>query len=188
MDRAALLHPVQPRHDLDFYATPSWCADIGAVIATPSGVSTVLDPCAGDGALLDAIRRRNPNLTALGIELDPIRAAACGATVGDALSAEWNHDWPTADCVLMNPPFNAWQPFVDRAMSRDYWRVVVLLRMGALAGQKRREWWRRIADSHGVRVHILSRRPSFTGGGTDGCDYCWVSISRHMHEEGIRWV
>ena len=169
----------------DFYRTPDWCADIGARIALQHG-ATVLDPCAGDGSLMQAVAQAGGE--PLGIELDEVRAKQAGAQHADALNVEW----PRASVVLMNPPFNLWQPFVQKALGRvsaiDPTAVVVLLRMGALAGQRRRDWWRAVGDCWGVTVHVLSKRPSFTGRGTDGADYCWLELSRDRAQTGVRWV
>jgi hypothetical protein len=167
----------------DAYMTPPWCADIGARIATPDGTTCVLDPCAGEGALLDAVLRRKP-VGVHGIELDHGRAGPRGYTCGDALTLPW----PRCDSVLMNPPFSLWQPFVEMALIHAPSRVVVLLRLGALAGQKRAAFWKGAAENWGITVHVLSKRPSFTGGGNDSSDYAWVRFSKRLDQEGVRWV
>jgi hypothetical protein len=173
------------RHPDDYYRTPDWCAAVGAHIALQHG-TTVLDPCAGDGSLMQAVRRAGGD--PLGIEIDEHRAAIAGATNADALSTPWQR----ASVVLMNPPFKLWQPFVERALtgplSLDPSAVVVLLRMGALAGQRRRDWWRAVGDRWGVTLHVLSKRPSFTGNGTDRTDYAWVELSSDRAHGGVEWV
>ncbi len=186
MSDLSLLHtyPTGGRREADFYRTPDWCADIGARIATPDGTGCVLDPCAGDGALLDAVARRSVTIERLGIELDDVRAKASRSVCGDALAMPW----PRCDSVLMNPPFSLWQVFTEKALDHGPSRVVVLLRLGALAGQKRTGFWRGAAESWGITVHVLSRRPSFTGGGNDSSDYAWVRFSRRLDQEGVRWV
>lgn len=167
----------------DFYRTPDWCADIGTRIALQHG-GHVLDPCAGDGSLMRAVERAGG--VALGMEIDEVRANSSGSTFCDALCS--GAEWPNVPAILMNPPFSLWQPFVERALQKRAFAVIALLRLGALAGQKRRDWWRRVADSHGVTVHVLSKRPSFTGKGTDGTDYAWVEISRDRSRIGVEWV
>ena len=155
----------------DFYRTPDWCADIGARIACTYG-GAVLDPCAGDGSLMRAVERLDRQ--AFGIELDQVRADAAGCVCADA----FERDWAECGVILMNPPFRLWQPFVQKAKEHGgVGGIVVLLRLGALAGQKRQPWWRAARASWGVTVHVLSRRPSFTGKGTDGADYAWVEFS-----------
>lgn len=165
----------------DYYSTPDWCADIGARIARQHG-PIALDPCAGTGALMRAVERAGG--AALGLELDTDRARAAGAVQGNALHVAWPH----CQVIIMNPPFCDWQPFVQRALTANPSGVVVLLRLGALAGQRRRDWWRSVADRHGVTVHVLSRRPSFTRRGTDYADYCWLELSRNRNQTGVVWT
>ena len=173
------------RHADDYYVTPDWAADIGAGIALLPTVSVVLDPCAGDGALLRAVQRWRPGSVVRGLELDAGRAELSGAQCCDAL--DQGLAWPDADAIIANPPFRRWQAFVDRALAHPAQIVVVLLRLGALAGQRRRDWWRSVALQRGVTVHVLSRRPSFTGGGTDSSDYAWISLSRDRSRGGVVW-
>lgn len=61
------------RRPLDFYPTPSWV--VGALLARhPLRPGTrILDPSAGDGAILDVLRAEGAETS--GIELDPQRAA-----------------------------------------------------------------------------------------------------------------
>ena len=173
------------RHKDDYYRTPDWCADDGARLArhwSPRR-GPVLDPCAGDGALLRACERFG--MLTSGIELDPERAWAAECGAGDALGPG---SWPRADVVLMNPPFKLWQEFIARALSEYDGDVpiVVLLRLAALAGQKRRDWWLGIKRERGLSVHVLSKRPSFTGGATDSADYAWIVIGTGVSE--IDWI
>lgn len=169
----------------DHYVTPPEVADVGARLALDGRRGrVVLDPCAGTGALLDAVRRQDSTAVVGGFELDPARAAAAALACGNALEI----DWPAAHAVLMNPPFSAWEAFVRKAVDLRYSRVVVLLRLGALAGVGRFPFWAGIAATHGVGVTVLSRRPSFTGGGTDSQDYGWITLTRGAREASwIRW-
>lgn len=124
--------------------------------------------------------------TASGIEIDMVRATAAQCECADAMHPD--AVWPTADVILMNPPFSLWQQFTERALTKGTLAVVVLLRLGALAGQKRRGWWRAASGHLGITVHVLSKRPSFTGKGTDGADYAWVELSRDKKRSGVTWV
>lgn len=175
------------RHADDFYATPDWCADLGAGIALRPDSLVVLDPCAGDGSLMRAVQRCRPGLVrTLGLELDSGRAELSGAQCCDALDP--NITWPDADAILMNPPFRRWQEFVDRALAHRARVVVVLLRLGSLASQGRRAWWQQVGEQRGVEVHVLSRRPSFTGGKTDATDYAWIALLRNRARNGVYWL
>lgn len=100
----------------DYYATPAWCtlAILRHLPLRPK--QRAFDPCAGDGAILRAIRSLYPMSVEIdGIELDEGRAKAAGVRQGDALAIE---DWGKPDLVLTNPPFSASMQFVEASLAR----------------------------------------------------------------------
>ena len=48
----------------------------------------------------------------------------------------------------------------------------MLLRLNYLGSITRHEWWK---SSPPIAIHVLSKRPSFTGTGTDATDYGWFA-------------
>lgn len=160
------------REPEDFYRTPAW---VTRAILPHLGInegSVVLDPCCGDGAILDVIESAHPKALRFGIELDGDRAARARArhTVEqrDALDvAPWafrfqqsfpNAAYPTV--VVTNPPFKTAMGFVTRARSEVAPRlglVAMLLRLNWLASKERRGFH---CASPGD-IHVLSRRPEF---------------------------
>lgn len=159
---------------VDFFPTPAWCADEGARLAGqygwwPGAGRRVVDPCAGTGALLDAmVRLKEPLVTLFGLELDGELAAqsAVPVNVEDALAGP---DWPACNVVLMNPPFSRAQEFVERAMAQAP-VVVALLRLGFMASQVRKRFYAGPLPD----VHVLAKRPSFSAKGkADTSDYAW---------------
>ena len=46
----------------------------------------------------------------------------------------------------------------------------MLLRINYLGSISRHEWWK---ENTPIAIHVLSKRPSFTGKGTDATDYAW---------------
>jgi hypothetical protein len=92
----------------------------------------------------------------------------------------------------MNPPFKLWQPFLEKALGSGPFEgpdaVIVLLRLGALAGQRRQDFWNETRSQWNIRLNVLSKRPSFTGKGTDATDYAWVEIGGLKGERGLRWL
>jgi len=167
----------------DFYRTPAWCVQrlYEEVLTLPP----TLDPCAGDGALLGAFCHDSWPLR--GIELHPGRAAAARAagldvTTGDGLAASW-----AGEDVLMNPPFANAPAWIDKGL-REAKSMVCLLRLGYLAGQKRK---RVLWDMHPpLMVVVMSARPF-----PDSADYCWVvwdsmrwpTLCRER-EPSVRWI
>jgi predicted RNA methylase len=163
----------------DFYATPAWC--VSAILPfLPAG--DVLDPCAGTGGILGPASE-NGSAT-LGYEIDAgrvslARARGLHVEARDALSVE---AWAPARVILMNPPFSLASEFIDRALAEagtTTW-IAALLRLNWLAGIKRAAFHR----AHPADLYVLPRRPSFTGHGTDACDYAWFVWRRYS---GGRW-
>ncbi|MFF5085435.1 methyltransferase [Actinoplanes sp. NPDC000266] len=112
--------PVRQR--AGFVRTPDWLADQLCAWPhhdlrwLPAG-ARVLEPSAGDGALVAAILRANPGLRVSAVERDPVRAAACAerhrghsgvtvhATTFERYAATAGREQVRFDAVVMNPPF-----------------------------------------------------------------------------------
>ncbi len=158
------------RHPDDFYATQAWCTR--AILPHLGTPRVVLDPCCGDGAVLDVVREEWATVERWGIEIDNGRAIASGMDHRVAhRSALIDQRWPACDLVLTNPPFGLAMEFVQRAIHEcAVGTVAMLLRLPWLASQKRAPWLRANTPS----VYVLPRRPSFTGKGTDATDYAWM--------------
>lgn len=189
-DTFALTHPVVGRDGgdkLDFYPTPRACTEalIAHLAQSRPGwrdePPEVLDPAAGEGAILDVWRERR--CPTLGLEIDPVRAETARRrghlmSVGDALE----RPWPRADLLAMNPPYSLAETFVRRALA---WRfrtpgaalACALLRLSFLEPAK----GRRDLLVQGPDVLILPRRPAFDGRGTDSITsawFCWPGQGR----------
>jgi hypothetical protein len=153
----------------EYYRTPEWC--IRAIplndderYALDYGYS--LDPACGDGVILHTLGAGSP----VGIDLDPRH----GAPTHDFLAEPW-----IADIIVMNPPYSLAVQFVQHALKCAP-RVLALLRLGFLASMRRAEFHR----AHPSDVYILSKRPSFTGGGSDHSEYAWFCWGP---DRGGRW-
>jgi len=169
------------REPLDFYRTPKWCVD--ALLEREKFPPLVLDPGCGDGSILKALRaakRRPGAFRGFGVELDPERAAEAtraGLRVieGDFLFyASRMRGLSPAAAVVGNPPYRLAADFARAALELvpHYAKVAFLLRLNFLGSSRRR------IDLVGERsplrrVIVLSKRPSFTGGRTDACEYAW---------------
>jgi hypothetical protein len=153
----------------DFYPTPAWVTR--AILPHLPPFWQVLDPCAGDGAMLDAIgevpvSNRNGarfdhicSVTLRGFELHEGRAHAAGHLVDcrDALSAD---GWGFFDLAILNPPFSLAEDFVRRALGEaapQRATVAALLRLAFLEGGGRVPLHR----EHPSDVFVFANRPSF---------------------------
>lgn len=161
------------RQNDDFYSTPAWVTQalLPRLALTHDGPwRDVLDPCCGDGAILDCFG----NELTVGIELDEARAVAAHAkghliTVADALI----EPWPVVQLIITNPPFSLAEEFVRRAIgfaAESGATVAMLLRLAFLESSGRAPLHREFPSD----VYPLSSRPSFTPDGkTDSCAYAW---------------
>lgn len=154
-----MMAPKRPREErgTDFFRTPSDV--VRAIVPMLSG--PVLDPCAGDGGILEALAIAGVK-GLRGYEIVPELAAASSVPVDvrDSL-AEDSWCW-AGKTVVMNPPFLHAEAFVRRAIAEvaavhDPWAVWALLPLGFLGSGRRRALHR----EHPSDVHVLSRRPSF---------------------------
>lgn len=152
----------------DFYATPAWATRALFRAVDFDRDVPILDPCCGDGAILDVAAEQN--YATIGYELDAHRASLAAqkhprVVCADALSVPWLNV-----TIATNPPYSLALEFAQRALSESGSRsVAMLLRLNWLAGLRRVEFHR----AYPATVLVLPRRPSFVGGGTDATDYAW---------------
>lgn len=161
----------------DFYETPAYAID--AIIPhLPLDVATLLvDAGSGSGAISAGVAARYPNLEIMGVEKNEELVAQARARGLYAAEfhvddfEKWSPNVRAPEVVIMNPPYSRAIEFVDRALRlvKRGGHVVALLRLGFLASKRRREFLKK----HMPDVYVLTKRPSFTGGGTDACDYAW---------------
>lgn len=159
------------RRKNDFYETPEWCLD--ALVESEPLVGPYFDPCCGNGAIVRFFDERGED--ACGADIDPELIAECSDL--NVLVADFFVRGPTGfGAIVMNPPYKDAANFIRYALtiSPPGRKVAALLRLNFLgSSRKRLDLFDR---NSGFRaVHVLARRPSFTGNGrTDACDYAWA--------------
>jgi predicted RNA methylase len=168
-----------PRNADDWYSTPAWCVErllTVEPIAAALRQRYVVDPCAGDGAILAALGPFGCAIRA-GMELSAERAVACNRVArcinGDFITSSHRIARPEyATAVVTNPPYSLAREFVETAIALPSCDLVImLLRVNWLAGVKRASFHRR----QPAALYVLSKRPSFTGGGPDATEYAWFA-------------
>jgi hypothetical protein len=176
------------RDALDRYYTPDSVA-MKLVAAIPElGVRvhplTVLEPSCGGGAFMRAIRGRWPDAQLSGVDADPDAPVRdnVGVTIADFLTVQQPYD-----LTIGNPPFNAAEEHVRHALKLSRVGVGFLLRLAFLESTKREAFWR---EHRPARVFVLSRRPSFTGGGTDSAAYgfFWWDLRQRATRTELDWI
>lgn len=133
----------------------------------------ILEPAAGNGNILQAIREAGYNNPLTSVEIREQEREGLEqhgrVIIGDFLSLSLDMEYST---IITNPPFSLAQQFVERAFELDGkdTDIIMLLRLAFLESKKRREFWQRHPVSG---LYVLSERPSFTGAGTDAAAYAW---------------
>jgi len=136
----------------DYYPTPPWCYE--NLNIDFSGFKTALEPCRGDGRIYSFLKNKG---------LDTYWAELSEGI--DYLDTPFEN----IDLIFTNPPFSIADKFIEKALSESP-SVVMLLRLNYLGSQKRFEFWKKYPVTGLI---VLSKRPSFTGTGTDSTEYAW---------------
>lgn len=153
----------------DAYETPGWCVErLLDVLDLPDGCW--LEPCAGNGAIIQAVKLYDYAVNWTAVEKRPeceaaLRLLTPRVRIEDFLSAELEH---REEVVITNPPYSLAEEFVKKSLGIGQW-VIMLLRLNWLASQRRAAFML----EHPPDVYVLPNRPSFTGKGTDATEYAW---------------
>ena len=156
----------------DFYATPKDCIQnfldhYGAINGR------VLEPSAGNGNIVEVVKKSGKN-TITSVELrseeaDNLRAVSSEVIIGDFLELKTDEKF---DYIIGNPPYSLAQEFLEKCfeIADENTRIIMLLRTNFMESKKRYWFWQK----HPVNaLYVLSKRPSFTGKGTDATSYSW---------------
>jgi len=160
------------RIESDFYATPKDCVQ-NFIDHYGSINGRVLEPSAGNGNIVEVVKRNGKN-TVTSVELrseeaDNLRAVSDKVIISDFLKFETDDKF---DFIIGNPPYSLAQEFLEKCfeIADKNTRIIMLLRTNFLESKKRCEFWQK----HPVNgLYVLSKRPSFTGKGTDATSYSW---------------
>lgn len=155
------------RRDADYYPTPYEDAIKPFLDENPPLLPGLwLEPCVGDGAIVRGVERHITGVTWDTCDIRP-DCGYPGADICDFLVVP-APPRPIYDVCMTNPPFTLGLQFVQHAL-RFARRVAMLLRVGFVETKERSDWLR----ANPFDVYMLSKRPSFTGGGTDASHYGW---------------
>ncbi len=154
-----------------YYTPPKLAAFLVGLMNLHPG-STVLEPSAGGGSFVRALKARDHLVCAIDIDPD-----AAGLMHADQAAVQDFADplaglWPRFDAVVGNPPFALAKEHIDRALEvvRPGGRVGFLLRLAFLETVNRFQWWRANPPRD---IYVLAERVSFTGGGSDNAAYAF---------------
>lgn len=174
----------------DRYYTPDWlvqqCIQHVLPVICLRPPATILEPNAGTGQFVKALRKRYEKSVIVAVDLMPPNEdpwpEADESIFGDYLQIPLAPN--SFDLAVGNPPFEPAMRMIEHCLSQSK-RLVYLVRQGFLSTPKRGSFFRKHRPSH---VFIVANRPAFdvppevlldpeydwTEGGTDSADYCFV--------------
>jgi hypothetical protein len=179
----ALLPTSPGAGDRDVRYTPRGPIDALLASDPPPRGGYVLDPAAGDGAILRVLVEAGYQVAAHEIreeERAGLLAITSHVTIGDWLSPRRAYEKPAA--IVANPPFSIAREFAASALECCEW-VAFLLRLNTLGSRPWRQFW----SEHPPTALRPIVRPSFTGDGrTDASEYLWVIWDDSDHPINMR--
>ncbi len=175
----------------NLYATPAWVINALLERHPLRRLPIVLEPCAGDGAIIQAIRARYPDeARVIAVEIREEERESLCRSADEVHIADFLTWKPTGsfDYIITNPPFSIAMEVVRHALelAGDRAEVIMLLRLAFLESEKRYSFWQEHPAS---RILVLSSRPSFSGDGwTDTAAVAWFVWSPWSQDQRIQVI
>ena len=178
------------RKPCDFYATPIDCVEN---FIDNYGIDkikgNILAPSAGNGNIIQALRQKKVQgiITALELraeERDSLTQISDKVIIGNFL--EWEPD-KVYDVIIGNPPYTYAREFIEKCfkIANKNTVIIMLLRTAFLESKSRYEFWQQHPLSG---LYTLSKRPSFTGRGSDATSYSWFIWDNKTNKQEIKVI
>ena len=178
------------RKPFDFYVTPIDVVEnlLNNIDLNQYG-DKILEPSAGNGNICRVVKSYYPNknITALEIreeELENLTQCSDEVIIGDYLQMDIQNKY---DIIIGNPPYSKAIEFVKKSLEllEENGILILLLRTAFLESRARYEFWQENPLS---RLYTLSKRPSFTGKGTDATSYSWFMWDKQTNNQYIKVI
>ena len=178
------------RKESDFYATPINCVEnILKNINLNKYGNKLLEPSAGNGNIVNVLKKYyNKNITSCELrkeEINNLQNISDEVIIDDFLI----HDFKDQkfDIIIGNPPYSLAIEFVKKCLNllEDKGVLIFLLRTAFLESKSRYEFWQQNPLSG---LYTLSKRPSFTGHGTDATSYSWFVWDKSTNLQKIKVI
>ncbi len=178
------------RKPYDFYATPIDCVEN---FINNYGIDrikgNILEPSAGNGNIIQALRRKKIQGTITALELrdeerDNLTQISDKVIIDNFLEWEADKDY---DVIIGNPPYTYAREFIEKCfkIANENTVIIMLLRTAFLESKSRHEFWQQHPLSG---LYTLSKRPSFTGKGSDATSYSWFIWDNRTDKQEIKVI
>ena len=155
--------------EAEYFQTPQWAID--AILDRELFSGRVVDPCCGDGRIINSVRRRFNVAT---YQSDKYHWGECGVALHDwlepTLPEQWNLNHAKDLTFIMNPPFSLATQFVDRCRDFDARKIICFQRQVWRESATRRAWW---AINPPNRIYICGDRAN-----------CWIGTIPEDERKG----
>ncbi len=186
---------IQPKTPEIFFTPQDVVVDI-VKTGILRGVTSILEPCAGRGDIIKALRASGYTWDITAVELVSELAEEVSASGIDRLyyGSFFDHYFSEAnygkfDLVIINPPFSLLEDFMEKSHSllNESGQLIVLMKLCHLVGNSRSKF---LMKYRPTSVHLLANRPAFTGGLGDIGGYCWIKIDNPLTqvETTLHWI
>ena len=174
----------------DFYATPIDCV---VNFINNYGIDrikgNILEPSAGNGNVIQALRQNKVQCIITALELreeerDSLNRLSDKVIIDNFL--EWEAD-KNYDVIIGNPPYTFAREFIEKCfkIANENTVIIMLLRTAFLESKSRYEFWQQHPLSG---LYTLSKRPSFTGKGSDATSYSWFIWNNRTDKQEIKVI
>ena len=173
----------------DFYSTPYDCIKtlLNNIDLTEYG-NDVLEPSAGNGNICKVFKEYYPNKELTAVELrEEEYNNLCQLNIDDVIIDSYYNIRYKFDIIIGNPPYSEAQEFIEHSFEllKENGILIFLLRTNFLESKKRFEFWKMYPLS---KLYVLSKRPSFTGKGTDATSYSWFIWDKTTNKQEIKII
>lgn len=133
----------QGRRDSDWYPTPRHTI-LSLLDECPPPPGLVIEPCAGDGAVVRVLLERGYQVSAVELRKECFAELMelCPTTIGDWLVI--GRTWPLPEppySIVTNPPFSIAREFAEACLATQARYVALLLRINVEASNPWRKFW-----------------------------------------------
>ena len=111
----------------------------------------------------------------------------CRLNIDDVIINSYYNIRDKFDIIIGNPPYSEAQEFIEHSFEllNENGILIFLLRTNFLESKKRYEFWKKNPLS---KLYTLSKRPSFTGKGTDATSYSWFIWDNSSNVQEIKVI